>query len=787
MFKNYFKVALRNIRRHPGYSIINIAGLAIGLACCLFILIWVLDELNYDKFHENAPYLYRVEENQYYSGRVYHVTVTPYPLAPAIKADFPEIIEATQYVGVGGQLIRYGEKAFFETGIRAVAPAFFRMFTFPFVKGDSNTALDDPFSLVISEEMAEKYFGEEDPIGKVFSVNNTYDMKVSGVMKNIPNNSYLQFDMVIPYALLEKVGAVSDSMGSNSILTFVQLQKGASLQQINDKIRGFIKKHVPDSVTDLELALYSKIHLHQYFGYGRDMGQIKYVYIFSVIALFVLMIACINFMNLSTARSANRAKEVGVRKVVGALKSHIIRQFYGESVIYAFIALVFAVIIVVLLMSPFNNLSGKELSLGILGNWMILAGFIGVTLFTGLVAGSYPALFLSSFQPVWVIKGNLKSGARSSLFRRRRGVVQFALSIFLIIGTVVVYNQLHYMKNRDIGYDKEHLVYIPMRGQTGRFYEALKNALVRDPRILNVTGSNHRPSNIGSNSGGANWDGKDPDQVVLIGISSVDYDYIETIGIELKEGRSFSKEYGTDQTEAFIVNEEVAKLMGKESVAGENFSFAGRDGNIIGVMKNFHYYSVRNKIEPLAIYLRPAAQGFSYTLIRIAPENISASLDFVKDTWQKVVPDFPFEYRFLVEDFEYYYRSEERMGGLLKYFSILAVFIACLGLFGLASFTAEQRTKEIGIRKVLGASASQITLLLCREFFVLVLLANIISWPVAYFVMRNWLQDFAYRTSLGMLTFVLTMVLALIIALLTVSFQAVKAAVANPVDALKYE
>jgi ABC-type lipoprotein release transport system permease subunit len=591
VLKNYFKVALRNIRRHPGYSIINIAGLAIGLACCLFILIWVLDELSYDKFHENAPYLYRVEENQHYSGRVYHVTVTPYPLAPALKADFPEIIEATQYVGVGGQLLRYGEKAFFETGIRAVAPAFFRMFTFPFVKGDSNTALDDPFSLVISEEIAEKYFGEEDPIGKIFSVNNRYDMKVTAVMKNVPNNSYLQFDMAIPYALLEKVGAVNDNMGSNSILTFVQLQKGASLQQINDKIHGFIKKHVPGSVTDLELALYSRIHLHQYFGYGRDMGQIKYVYIFSLIAFFVLLIACINFMNLSTARSANRAKEVGVRKVVGALKSHIIRQFYGESVIYAFIALAFAVIIVVLLMSPFNNLSGKELSLGILGNGMILVGFIGVTLFTGLVAGSYPALFLSSFQPVWVIKGSLKSGTGSSLFRRILVVVQFALSIFLIIGTVVVYNQLHYMKNRDIGYDKEHLVYIPMRGQTGNFYEALKNALVRDPRILSVTGSNHRPSNIGSNSGGANWDGKDPDQVVLIGISSVDYDYIETIGIELKEGRGFSKEYGTDQTESFIVNEEVAKLMGKESVAGENFSFAGKDGNIIGVMKNFHYYS----------------------------------------------------------------------------------------------------------------------------------------------------------------------------------------------------
>jgi putative ABC transport system permease protein len=787
MLKNYIKTAFRNIRKHPGYSIINIAGLAIGLACCSFILIWVVDELSYDKFHENAPYLYRVEENQYYSGRVYHVTVTPYPLAPALKQDFPEIIEATQYVGLGGQLLRYGEKASFETGIKAVAPSFFRMFTYPIVKGDSNTALDDPLSVVISEEIAEKYFGDEDPIGKVFSVNNRYDMKVTGVMKNVPNNSYLQFDMVIPYALLEKVGAVNDSMGTNSILTFVQLQKGVSLQQVNDKIRGFIKKHVPSSVTELELALYSRIHLHQYFGYGRDMGQIKYVYIFSLIAFFVLIIACINFMNLSTARSANRAREVGVRKVVGALKGHIIRQFYGESVIYAFIALAFAVILVMLLMSPFNNLSRKELSLAILGNWQIILGFIGVTLFTGLVAGSYPALFLSSFKPVRVIKGGLKSGTGSSLFRRILVVVQFALSIFLIIGTVVIYNQLQYMKNRDVGYDEEHLVYIPMRGQTERFYEALKNALVKDPRIVNVTGSTHRPSNIGSNSGGANWDGKDPDQVVLIGMSGVDYDYIETIGIELTEGRSFSKEYGTDQTEAFIVNEEVAKLMGKDSVVGEKFSFVGRDGKIIGVMKNFHYYSLRNKIEPLAIYMRPPDQGFNYTLIRIPSENISASLDFVKETWQKVVPDFPFEYRFLVDDFEYYYRAEERMGGLLRYFSILAVLIACLGLFGLASFTAEQRTKEIGIRKVLGASASQITLLLCREFFVLVLLANFIAWPVAYFVMRNWLQDFAYRTSMGVFTFVLTMVLALVIALLTVSFQAVKAAVANPVDALKYE
>jgi len=471
---------------------------------------------------------------------------------------------------------------------------------------------------------------------------------------------------------------------------------------------------------------------------------------------------------------------------VGALKGHIVRQFYGESVIYAFIALAFAISMVFLLMPSFNRLSGKELSLGVLGNWQIFAGFIGITFFTGLVAGSYPALFLSAFQPVRVMKGSLKSGTASALFRRVLVVIQFALSIFLIIGTAVVYNQLHYMKNREVGYDKEHLIYIPMRGETRKSYSALKNALIRDHRILGVTGSTHRPSNIGSNSSGARWDGKDPDQVVLIGLSGVDFDYIDTIRIKMAEGRSFSEEYATDKTEAFIVNEEVAKLMGKVSVVGEPFSFVGRKGKIIGVMKNFHYHTVRNKIEPLAIYIVPPERQ-SYTFIRIPPEGMSASLEFIEKTWQSIIPNYPFEYRFLIEDFEMYYRAEERMGGLLKYFAILAVFIACLGLFGLASFTAEQRTKEVGIRKVLGASTRQITLLLCKEFFVLVLLSNIISWPVAYFVMKDWLQDFAYRSNLGVATFALAMGLALIIALLTVSFQAVKAAVANPVNALKYE
>jgi len=461
VLKNYLKIALRNIRKHPGYSIINIAGLAIGLACCLFILIWVLDELSYDKFHENAPYLYRVEENQYYSGRVYHVTVTPYPLAPALKADFPEIIEATQYVGVGGQLLRYGEKAFFEPGMTAVTPAFFRMFTFPFVKGDSRTALDDPFSLVISEEIAEKYFGEEDPIGKAFSINNRYDMKVTGVMKNVPNNSYLHFDMVIPYALLEKVGAVNDSMGSNSIASFVQLQKGASLQQVNDKIRGFIKKHVPDSVTELELALYSRIHLHQYFGYGRDMGQIKYVYIFSLIAFFVLLIACINFMNLTTARSIKRAKEVGIRKVVGAQKNQLIRQFLGESLLLSVLSALMAILIVTMTLPLFNRIAVKDMLLNSIINPSLILGIIAIALAVGLLAGIYPAFVLSSFQPIHSLKSRTGYSFPGALLRKGLVIFQFALSIGIIFATLIAHKQMFYIQSRNLGYDKEQIIVIP--------------------------------------------------------------------------------------------------------------------------------------------------------------------------------------------------------------------------------------------------------------------------------------------------------------------------------------
>ncbi|MFC2169553.1 ABC transporter permease [Acidobacteriota bacterium] len=785
MIKNYLKIALRNIKRHKGYSFINITGLAIGMACCLLITIWVLDELSFDKFHDKAATIYRVEENQDYSGRNFHVNVTPYPLAPALKDEIPGIINATRFVRTGGLLLRYGENAFFEDNIRAVDPSFLQIFTFPLIKGDKNKALTSPYSLILSENMAKKYFGKEDPIGSIISVNNAHEFTVTAVMKNAPQNSELQFDMLIPYEFLRITGQANEEFGSNSIFTFVRLHENTPVETVNAKIFGFIRTRLPESKTDLVLMPFTRIHLHEYFGWEKDPGAIRYVYIFSIIALFVLLIACINFMSLSTARSANRAKEVGLRKVSGAMKSHLLGQFYGESVMFSFIALIFAVIFTSLLLPVFSSLTAKQLSWNVAGLGPILAGLLAITLLTGLVAGSYPALFLSAFQPLKVLSGRLKSGSGGSNFRRILVVVQFSLSILLIIGTTVVYKQLNYMKNKKLGWDKEHLLYVSLRADIRKSYEALKKELINDSRILGATGVFQLPGYNFGNSGGADWEGKDPTQKVLIGINVVDFDFIETLKIEMAEGRSFSSEFPSDLSGSFVINEELAKIIGKKLVIGERFSFVGIKGPIIGVMKNFHYQPVRNKIEPLAVCVDP--EKINYMLVRIPSQRIPDSLSHIENIWQRVIPNYPFEYRFLDEAFDRMYRTEENMGALLKYFAFLAVFIACLGLFGLASFTAEQRTKELGIRKVLGARVSQLTMLLCREFFLLVLLANGIAWPVAYFVMKNWLQNYAYAASPGLISFAAALVAGLAVAILSVSFQAIKAAMANPADSLRYE
>ncbi|MFH1853392.1 MAG: ABC transporter permease [Candidatus Neomarinimicrobiota bacterium] len=789
MIANYFKIALRNIWRHKGYSSINILGLAIGLACSLLILLWVQEELSYDKFHTQATNLYRVEQDQNYSGKLYHVNVMPWPCAPVWKDEIPEVLAATRYGWCGGQYYRYGDKSFMENDVQAVDPDFFTMFDYTLLRGDRQTVIDDPNSIVIDEATAKKYFGDEDPLGKVLTANNEYPLTVTGVLAKPPANSITQPKLLVTIEFAKKTGNYNESWGSNNIRSFVLLQENADLAEVSRKLTEVVHNHRDyKSDTAFMAAPLTRVHLYGYFGFSDSGQAIVYIYIFSIIASFVLLIACINFMNLATARSANRAREIGIRKVVGAQRRNLIYQFIGESILLSFLAVILALLFVYLLLPLFNNIAAKEIGLGAVLQGQFLLGLLIITILTGVISGSYPALFLSAFRPVKVLKGQLTTG-RSQTLRKGLVIFQFTLSIVLTIGTLIIYQQLNFMRTKDLGFDQEQVISVGIRGEIGKSYDALKTELNQLPQVLGVSASSHRPTNIGSNSGGAEWDGKDPDYELVVGMSSVDFDYIETMQIKMVQGRAFSKEFPSDAADdnniAFIINETFAKIIGKDPILNENLKFVGSEGPIIGVMKDFHFRSVHNEIEPLAIFIYPPM--FNNMLIRFAPGDVTQSLAAVEAGWNRILPNYPFDYRFLDEDIEMMYRDEVSMSQLVKYFSILAIIIACLGLFGLASFTAEQRTKEIGIRKVLGATAANLVLLLSNQFTKWVLIANLIAFPLAWLVVSKYLENYAYRIDLGIGPFLLAGLLALGIALLTVSFQAFKAALANPVKALKYE
>lgn len=799
MLNNYVKTAFRNIKRHKGYTFINVAGLMLGMTCCLLIMLWVFDELSYDRFHEKASNLYRVEQDYFYSGETYHVYPTPYPMGPGIKSEVPEIVEQARFVYLGDILVKYKERTFFENRARAVDASFFRMLTYPFVSGDPRTALNDPHSLVISEEVAQKYFGTEDPVGETITVNNAYAFTVSGVFKNAPANSFLRFDILMPIEFTKQTGRFSESWTNNSIITLVQLHENASVSEINQKMTEIRHKHVAESLTDSEdlrqfnedpmtqimLVPITDVHLRRYSGSGRISSVMATIYVFTIIAFIVILIACINFMNLATARSAGRAKEVGLRKVVGAVKADLIRQFYSESILQACLALVCACVLTLLALPRFNVLVGKTFSINQLLQLKFVAGMIIITLVTGIAAGSYPALFLSAFQPVKVLKGAFSGGVKSGLFRKVLVLIQFTFSILLIIGTGIVYRQMMYMQNMRLGYDKEHVIYIPLRGDMRKLHDVFKESLRNNPRVLNVSGSWQWPAYIGADGGGAEWEGKDPDFDIRVCFNAVDFDYVETMKIEMVEGRTFSKMFVTDTSGAFLINEELLRIMGKRSAINERFRFWGIDGNIVGVMKNFNFKSLHSEIEPLAVIVNPNL--IDYILIRLTSGEVSAGIQTVRSAWETIFPNHPFEYRFLDESLESNYQDERTMRSLIRLFAVLAILIAGLGLFGLASFTAEQRTKEIGVRKVLGASVSGMVLLLTREFTKWVLIANLAAWPAAYLLAKSWLQNFAYRMNIRIDIFILSGLLAFGIALLTVSFQAVMAATANPVESLRDE
>jgi putative ABC transport system permease protein len=800
MFKNYLKIALRNLGKYRIYSLINIVGLSIGIACCLLILMHITDELSYDKYHKNAERIYRVTYELDNHGKTTYTAQTPAPLGPALLKEYPEIKDCVRFFR-SDVLLNRGEKRFFEA-LHFADESIFDIFTFPFLKGNADTALEEPNSIVLTEESAEKYFGDDDPINKILTVNSNRDFIVTGVLKKIPRNSHFRFDFLVPIEAYFQIDpGRREDWGYIYYYNYLLVREGFSPGDFEKKLPPFVMKYIGGNFRDLfgenidqvpslykfHLQPLLRIHLHSNLEDEMEPnGNITYVYIFSTIALFILFIACINFMNLSTGRASSRAKEVGIRKVVGARRAELIKQFLGESFLLSFISLLLAVVLVELFLPVFNSLSGKELSVSFFGNGTFLVAFLGIFIAVGILSGSYPAFLLSAFIPVDVLKGRVTAKVSTALVKKGLVVFQFAISIILVVGTVIIHNQMFFVQNKNLGFDKEHLVVV--RDQNRRVvlrYESFKNELLKNPNIIATSGSSGLPVNIFSKQT-ARPMGAGFDEAILMPVIAVNYDFIDTYGLELVSGRKFSKEFKTDSREALIINEATAEKFGWEDPIGQRMDIiGGRKGRIIGVLKNFHISSLHEMIEPLVLYIQ--SYFCQYYSIRIRSEDIPHTLGFIEKTWRDFAPARPFEYSFLEDDLDQLYRAEMRLGKIFFYFTILAIFIACLGLFGLSSFTAEQRTKEIGIRKVLGASIGNIIFMLSKEFTKWVLVANIIAWPVAYYVMSRWLQIFAYRTSISVWIFILSAALALFIAFFTISFQVVKAAVVNPAESLKYE
>ncbi len=789
LLRNYWRVALRKIRRHKGYSFINIAGLAIGMACCILILTWIRDELSYDRFHKNFDQICRVVSVDRSGGNIAKTSGSPSLIGPTLVEKYPEFLNFTRVqCGWSGYFLHYGEKNFMTMKLATVDPCFFEIFPYPFIQGNPQTALKDRYSIILTESLTQKCFGDEDPMGKVMQIGST-DFKVTGVIEDIPRNSHLQFDYVFPAInMTEFRSSKLDSWTYSQFSTYCLVKKNTNLEALSERISGIVKEHLPKSKKELFLQPLSAIHLH-----SKDInswevvypnaGNITYVYIFGLIAVCILFVACINFMNLATARSSTRAREVGMRKVSGARRVDLIKQFIGESIILSVLSLGFGILIVELLLPAFNRLSGKQLFLQYTESILLWITLLGIAIFTGLAAGSYPALFLSAFEPSKVLKASAHLASRRGGYLRKVLVVsQFVFTILLIIGTLVIYSQLHFIQNKDLGYDTENIFTVASYGQFGRNYEAAKNELLQNPNILSICKA-FPPSPGFRGTENVDWEGKDPTTEFMIFSDIGDYDFLKTFGIEMAEGRFYSREFPTDR-DNFVVNETAIKKMGLDSPIGKRFTYGGKTGIIIGVVKDYHGGSLHNAILPKVISL--SDRGF-FVCVKFRPGNVSDMLAFLKEKWEKFVPGHPFRYDFLDESIAAAYEGERKIGKIFQYFTGLAILIACLGLFGLASFTAEQRTKEIGIRKILGAKVSGIVLLLTKEFAKWILVANLLAWPVAFILAKKWLQGFAYRMRLSWEIFVVSAVLALAVATITVCYQAIKAAITNPVESLRYE
>lgn len=753
------------------------------MACSILIFLWVFDELGHDRFHEDIDRIYQVMEHQTYSGDMFTTQSTPGILAPTLKEEVPEFQYVATYTWNMDFLFTKGEKSLKENGLYA-RPDFFHILSIPMLQGNRDELLSNPNSVVISREMARKYFGETNPVGESITLNSEELLTVTGVFRKLPENSSITFDFVLPFEDWLKENEWATEWGNNGPSTIAKLHAGVDVAALNTKLNDFIKERNEDSNVDLFVCPYADLYLYGQFEQGEVAGgRIDYVYLFSIVAVFILLIACINFMNLSTAKAGRRAKEVGIRKSIGATKGSLVGQFIGESMMITFLSLLLSILLVEAFLPVFNGLTNKAIDINYFEPALMLI-FLGTALFTGLLAGSYPAFYLSSFEAVKTLKGTIKSSTGEIFARKGLVVFQFTLSVILIICTIVVYRQIQFTQTKNLGYDKENLLYFTVEGGLNNSWEPFRQEVSNVPGVASISRAGATFMGRNSNTSGLDWPGKDPETRVLFENVSTDFGLVETLGFELADGRTHSREFGAD-TSRIIINQRAADVMGMENPVGKFITLWDQETEIIGLVKDFNFQSLRQEVEPLFFRLAPEYTWRAY--VRVNSSDIQNTIAGIENVYKKFNPTYPFEYEFMDEQYAALYRSEQRIGDLAKYFSIFAILISCLGLFGLSAFTAEQRAKEIGVRKVLGASVHNLVLLLTKDFTKPVLFAIMIAIPVSWWMMDSWLSDFAYRSALNWWIFMASGVTAILIAWLTVSWQSVRAAWANPVKSLKSE
>jgi putative ABC transport system permease protein len=788
MLKNYFKTAFRNLWKNKSFSALNILGLAIGMGCSLLIMLWVRDERSMDAFHAKGARLFDVYYRQYFDKKIDAGPYTTGSLPDELKRLVPEVELASGFLSKQLYTFQVGEKILKENGACAGAD-FFKMFSYPLLLGDPGTALNSPVSISVSRKMATDLFGSpRAALGKILKVDNKRNLMVSAVFEDLPKTSSDQFDFIINWKSFLDENAWAKEWGNYGPSTFILLQASANPRDVEKKITCFMDKYIGRSDSyriELGMQRFGEMYLHSEYKDGKIAGgRIGYVNLFSLIAIFILVIACINFMNLTTARSVKRAREIGIRKVVGAIRPALFRQFIGEALLLTSIAVCLALVLVMLMLPLFNHLTSKQIEFPFF-NFSLWMGLAGLTLMTGFIAGSYPALFLSSFNPIRVLRGSMKFSAGAIGFRKGLVVFQFVLSITLIIATLIVSRQINFIQSRNLGFDRENLLYIALDGDLPEKYTVFKQEAARLPGVTEITRMSSTPTDLQANTFWVDWEGKAPNAAIKFSVASVGYDFVKTLKLQLLQGRDFSKIFATDSV-AYILNESALKQVGYKEPIGKPFTFWGKKGSIVGILKDFHFNSLHEKIQPLILRLNEN-EDYGNSLLRIKAGQTKEAMEGLESICRQLNPKFPFTYYFADQEFQKLYKSEQVVGKLSSYFAFLSIFICCLGLLGLAMFTAEQRTREIGIRKLLGASVGSLFKVLSLEFLVLVLIALLIATPIAWFATNKWLQDYAYHTSLSWGLFLTAGALAFLIALATISFQMIRASLASPVKSLKAE